>query len=185
MPSRARSSPCSLACRSCGRIRRSAVSTGTRSRGTASPGTVWRGIPSPGTRSPSTEPAAQRDAQRVRRRYAPSARGGYVGAKASNGGTRREGILLVDDDRILVALLAVLAEQAGFTPLVAQDPKAAIEQFEKHDPVLAVIDLNLDPWDGFDLLADLRRRTPAMPILVLTARIDEDDKVRALDLEAD
>ncbi len=55
-----------------------------------------------------------------------------MGAKASNGGTRREGILLVDDDRILVALLAVLAEQAGFTPLVAQDPKAAIEQFEKH-----------------------------------------------------
>jgi len=82
-------------------------------------------------------------------------------------------------------LLAFLVEQAHFTPLVAQDPTTAITQFEKHAPVLAVIDLNLKPWDGFDLLADLRRRTAAMPIIVLTARVDEDDKVRALDLGAD
>ena len=108
-----------------------------------------------------------------------------MGAASANGGTRREGILLVDDDRILVDLLAVLVEQAGFTPLLTQDPTAALIQFEQHDPLLAVIDLNLKPHDGFDLLAELRRRTATMPILVLTARVDEDDKVRALDLGAD
>jgi DNA-binding response OmpR family regulator len=106
----------------------------------------------------------------------------------SNGNLRerqaRE-ILLVDDDQVLADLLAYIVQQAGFVPLVAADPKRAIELFEKRDPIVAVIDLNLRPWDGFELLADLRGRSPLLPIIVLTARIDEDDKVRALDMGAD
>jgi DNA-binding response OmpR family regulator len=94
-------------------------------------------------------------------------------------------ILLVDDDQTLGDLLAYIVQQAGFIPLVAADPKRAIELFEKGDPLVAVIDLNLRPWDGFELLADLRGRSPLLPIIVLTARVDEDDKVRALDMGAD
>ncbi|TMC04952.1 MAG: response regulator transcription factor [Chloroflexi bacterium] len=94
-------------------------------------------------------------------------------------------ILLVDDDQVLVDLLAFIVEQAGFIPLVATEPAGAIELFEKEDPVVAVVDLNLRPWDGFELLAELRRRSPALPIIVLTARNSEDDKVRALDMGAD
>src|SRR5881396_2473982 len=94
-------------------------------------------------------------------------------------------ILLVDDDQVLVDLLAFIVEQAGFVPLIATEPAGAIELFEKEDPVVAVVDLNLRPWDGFELLADLRRRSAALPIIVLTARISEDDKVRALDMGAD
>jgi two-component system KDP operon response regulator KdpE len=108
-----------------------------------------------------------------------------VGAGAADRGKQREGILLVDDDKVLVDLLAYLADQAGFKPLVASDPTSAIAQFEGHDPLVAVIDLNLKPWDGFELLADLRGRSATLPILVLTARADEDDKVKALDLGAD
>ena len=48
---------------------------------------------------------------------------------------------------------------------------------------LAFQQINL-PWDGFELLAELRRRTPIMPIIVLTARASEDDKVRALEMGA-
>src|SRR5437867_5866095 len=94
-------------------------------------------------------------------------------------------ILLVDDDQVLVDLLAFIVEQAGFIPLVATEPAGAIELFEKEDPVVAVVDLNLRPWDGVELLAELRRRSPALPIIVLTARNSEDDKVRALDMGAD
>lgn len=94
-------------------------------------------------------------------------------------------ILLVDDDQVLADLLAYIVQQAGFIPLVASDPARAIELFEKRDPVVAVVDLNLRPWDGFELLADLRGRSPLLPIIVLTARNDEDDKVRALDMGAD
>ena len=100
-------------------------------------------------------------------------------------GKHRDGILLVDDDQVLLDLLAFLVEQAGFAPIVAQDPTTAIAHFEKHAPLVAVIDLNLKPWDGMELLTDLRNRSATIPILVLTARVEEDAKVRALDLGAD
>ena len=101
------------------------------------------------------------------------------------GGEARAEILLVDDDQVLVDMIAVLVEQAGFRPLIAGEPAVALELFERHDPVLVVVDLMLTPHDGFELLAELRRRSAAVPILVLTGRLDEDDKVRALDAGAD
>jgi DNA-binding response OmpR family regulator len=94
-------------------------------------------------------------------------------------------ILLVDDERVLVDLLAFIVQQAGYVPLIATEPAGALELFEKQDPIVAVVDLNLRPWDGFDLLAELRRRNAKLPIIVLTARSSEDDKVRALDMGAD
>ena len=97
----------------------------------------------------------------------------------------RTEILLVDDERVLVDLLAFIVQQAGLVPLVATEPTGAIELFEREDPLVAVIDLNLKPWDGFELLADLRRRSATLPIIVLTARRSENDKVRALDMGAD
>lgn len=101
-------------------------------------------------------------------------------------GVQRYEILLVDDDQVLVDLLAFIVEQAGFVPLPATDPAAALELFDKESPLVAVIDLNsLRPWDGFELLAELRRRSLTLPIIVLTARASEDDKVRALDMGAD
>jgi DNA-binding response OmpR family regulator len=103
----------------------------------------------------------------------------------SGADARRGQILLVDDEQVLVDLLALIVKQAGFVPLVAMEPARAIELFEREEPILAVIDLNLRPWDGFELLADLRRRSVSVPIIVLTARSSEDDKVRALDMGAD
>jgi DNA-binding response OmpR family regulator len=102
------------------------------------------------------------------------------------GGVPRYEILLVDDDQVLLDLLAFIVEQAGFVPLVATDPTLALGLFDRESPLVSVIDLNsLRPWDGFELLAELRRRSPTMPIIVLTARASEDDKVRALDMGAD
>src|SRR5438094_9357014 len=104
---------------------------------------------------------------------------------SGNGLTGRFRVLVVGDEKDLVDLLACLVGQAGLIPLSATEPQGALELFEKEHPSLAVVDLNLRPWDGFELLAELRRRSPKMPILVLTARGAEDDKVRALDLGAD
>jgi DNA-binding response OmpR family regulator len=106
-----------------------------------------------------------------------------VGGGVAGGG--RYEILLVDDEQALVDLLAFIVQQAGFIPLVATEPAGAIELLEREDPIVALIDLNLRPWDGFDLLVELRKRRPGLPIIVLTARSTEDDKVRALDLGAD
>ncbi|TMF74619.1 MAG: response regulator transcription factor [Chloroflexi bacterium] len=102
-----------------------------------------------------------------------------------NGGRARPAVLLADDERDLLDLLAFLVKQAGLEPLTASDPTTALELLEKEVPAIAIVDLNLRPWDGFELLKELRRRSPTMPIIVLTARDNEDDKVRALDLGAD
>src|SRR4029077_1823512 len=104
---------------------------------------------------------------------------------SGGGGTGRSEILFVDDDRDLGGLFAFLMEQAHLVPLVATEPTSAIELFDKQHPAVAVIALNLRPWDGFELLAELRRRDPRLPIIVLTGRNDEDDKVRALEMGAD
>jgi DNA-binding response OmpR family regulator len=94
-------------------------------------------------------------------------------------------ILVVDDDRDLIKLLAFLVDQAGFTALTATEPSAALELFAKQDPSVAIVDLNLERGDGFELVTELRRLSPKLPILVLTGRASEDDKVRALDAGAD
>jgi two-component system, OmpR family, response regulator VicR len=101
------------------------------------------------------------------------------------GAHRRSQILVVDDDRDLVELLAFLIEQAGFTPLTATEPISALELFDKEAPTMAIVDLNLQPWDGLELVAELRRRKEAVTIIVLTGRNSEDDKVHALELGAD
>ncbi|OLE77528.1 MAG: response regulator transcription factor [Chloroflexi bacterium] len=97
----------------------------------------------------------------------------------------RPEILVVDDDRDLVDLLAFLIEQAGLASLVAYDPAGALEVFDKERPAVAIIDLNLDPWDGFELVGQLRQRSATLPIVVLTGLSKEEDKVRAFDIGAD
>ncbi len=105
--------------------------------------------------------------------------------RTENGGTLASRVLLVDDDRDLLDLLAFLVSQAGLAPVQATNPAEALEAFERNDPSVAVVDLNMGPWDGFELIAELRRRNQKLPILVLTGRQDVDDKVRALDMGAD
>jgi len=94
-------------------------------------------------------------------------------------------ILVVDDDADLVDLLAFLVGQAGYIPLQARDASTALDVLEREHPDLAVIDINLQrPGDGFDVLSELRRKFD-IPVILLTARNSEDDKVRGLQLGAD
>jgi DNA-binding response OmpR family regulator len=105
--------------------------------------------------------------------------------KKADGGGQRARVLVVDDDRDLVELLAFLVEQAGLVPVVTTEPSAALDALKTGDLSVAVVDLNLRPGDGFELIAEIRNRSPRLPILVLTGRANEDDKVRALEIGAD
>src|SRR2546428_13770725 len=71
-----------------------------------------------------------------------------VGASENDAG-QRVGILVVDDDRELVDLLAFLMEQPGLTPLSPTEPVAALELFAKEDPTDAGVASNLNPGTGF------------------------------------
>jgi two-component system response regulator VicR len=91
----------------------------------------------------------------------------------------------VDDDVDLVDILAFLVAQAGYVPIPAHDVADALKALDREIPDLAMIDLNLQrQGDGFEVLTELRRKHD-IPVILLTARTSDDDKVRGLELGAD
>jgi DNA-binding response OmpR family regulator len=93
-------------------------------------------------------------------------------------------ILLVDDDRELIDLLAFALRRAGLDPVAAHDGPSALRQFEEREPDLAVLDISLGAWSGLDVLTEVRKRS-SVPVIMLTALDSEEDKVRGLEAGAD
>jgi DNA-binding response OmpR family regulator len=93
-------------------------------------------------------------------------------------------ILVVDDDREIVRTVRAYLEESGFEVAAAYDGKAAITSFQNQKPDLVVLDLMLPEMDGFDVARTLRRASN-VPIIMLTARVDETDKLIGLELGAD
>ena len=93
-------------------------------------------------------------------------------------------ILLVDDEPRIVQLVRDYLEHGGFTVLVASDGQAALRSARTGRPDLVVLDLSLPGMDGLDVARSLRR-DGGVPIIMLTARTDESDKLVGLELGAD
>ena len=93
-------------------------------------------------------------------------------------------ILLVDDEDAVQKLLAYPLERDGFRVIQARDGEEALEQFEREHVDLVVLDLMLPKLDGLEVCKRLRAGS-AVPIIMLTARDDELDKVLGLELGAD
>ena len=91
--------------------------------------------------------------------------------------------LLVDDDPALLEVLGAYLRGAGFEVLEAGDGEKALELFPRAD--LVILDLMLPKLDGFRVLEEVRRERPELPILMLTARGEEEERVRGLELGAD
>jgi DNA-binding response OmpR family regulator len=93
-------------------------------------------------------------------------------------------ILVVDDEPKITQLARDYLEHAGFAVLVAGDGEAALVAVRQRHPDLVVLDLGLPGLDGLDVTRELRRGS-AIPIVMLTARDDELDKLLGLELGAD
>jgi two-component system, OmpR family, alkaline phosphatase synthesis response regulator PhoP len=93
-------------------------------------------------------------------------------------------VLVVDDEQGIVTVVRDYLEHGGFAVLTAGNGPAALRQVHAREPDLVVLDLGLPGIDGLDVIRDLRR-TSAVPIIVLTARGDEADRVVGLELGAD
>lgn len=93
-------------------------------------------------------------------------------------------ILLVDDEADLTELLAFALRRAGYSVVSAHDRTTALALVRSKQPDLAVLDVNLGPDSGFELLRDIRRFN-RLPVIMLTARSDEADKVAGLGQGAD
>ena len=93
-------------------------------------------------------------------------------------------ILLVDDEDSIQKLLAYPLEREGFRVVQARDGQEALERFAAERIDLVVLDLMLPKLDGLEVCKQLRA-TSTVPIIMLTARDDELDKVLGLELGAD
>jgi len=94
-------------------------------------------------------------------------------------------VLVVDDDPELLPLVAFALRQAGLLALEARRGDEALEQVRRERPDLVILDVNLPGLDGFAVCRLLREAGDRTPVLMLTARDDEGDMVRGLDLGAD
>jgi type II secretory ATPase GspE/PulE/Tfp pilus assembly ATPase PilB-like protein len=92
-------------------------------------------------------------------------------------------VLLVEDEEPLRRVLRDLLEREGFTVVEAADGIQALDEVDRSAPDVMVLDLNLPRLDGYGVLSHLRARpaTARLPVLVLTAKGDEDNEVRVFD----
>jgi DNA-binding response OmpR family regulator len=93
-------------------------------------------------------------------------------------------ILVVEDEKKLVTILKGYLEQAGFSVLTAYDGQQALTVARYEKPALVLLDLNLPRIDGLDVCRTLRKESN-VPIIMVTARIEETDRLVGLELGAD
>ena len=93
-------------------------------------------------------------------------------------------LLLVDDDPDLLYTLEKYLQQAGYSTVTANNGKSAINVFETEKPEAALIDVMMPELDGFEVVKKIRS-VSTIPIILLTARSDETDKIVGLELGAD
>ncbi len=93
-------------------------------------------------------------------------------------------VLVVDDEPMVLEVVTSYLERDGFQVTTAATGAEALAALEKNKPDLLVLDVMLPEIDGFDLLARIRRESD-MPVILLTARTEEPDRVLGLELGAD
>ncbi len=94
-------------------------------------------------------------------------------------------ILIVEDDAAIATGLSLNLRLAGLTPSIARDGDEALEVIARDDFDLVLLDINLPRRNGLEVLSELRARDELVPVIVLSARDGEFDKVAALRLGAD
>ena len=93
-------------------------------------------------------------------------------------------ILVVDDEPRILRFIKTSLNLSGYDLVTASTGRMALSLFEAEQPGLIILDLGLPDVDGFEVLQEIRSYS-TVPILILTARDDEKDKVRGLELGAD
>lgn len=93
-------------------------------------------------------------------------------------------ILIVDDDENICELLRLYLEKDGFSTIVANDGKQAVEFNTKHSPDLILLDIMLPLLDGWQVCREIRKNSD-IPIIMLTAKGETFDKILGLELGAD
>ena len=94
-------------------------------------------------------------------------------------------VLIVDDEKTIVDILKFNLRKEGYTTVEAYDGKDALEKFESSRPDLVLLDVMLPYLDGFEVCRRIRESDILTPIIMLTAREEETNKVMGLEIGAD
>lgn len=93
-------------------------------------------------------------------------------------------ILVADDEEKIAAMVGSYLEANGFQPLIAHDGTRALVLFREQAPACLILDINMPGLNGLDVAREARK-TSSVPIIFLTARAEETDKIIGLELGAD
>ena len=93
-------------------------------------------------------------------------------------------ILIIEDEAHIARFIKTAMEQEGYQIFTADSSHRGLIEAATRRPDLLILDLGLPDGDGCDVIADIRTWS-SLPILVLSARSDEQDKIKALNLGAD
>jgi len=94
-------------------------------------------------------------------------------------------VLVVEDDRAIAELVALYLRRDGFGVLTESDGEAALAAVRRHRPVAIVLDVGLPGMDGIEVCRRLRAGQDRTPVLFVTARDDEVDRILGLEIGAD
>jgi two-component system, OmpR family, alkaline phosphatase synthesis response regulator PhoP len=98
---------------------------------------------------------------------------------------KKQTILIVDDETSIIELVKVYLEREGYKVLAAGDGNRTFEVIEQDNPDLVILDVMLPEIDGFEVCKKIRSKGNQVPIIMLTARDDDIDKILGLELGAD
>ncbi len=94
-------------------------------------------------------------------------------------------VLIVEDEKSIVDILRFNLEKEGYATLTAYDGEAGLAMSLEKNPDLILLDVMLPKMIGFDVCRILRERGSNVPVIILTAREEETDKVLGLEIGAD
>ena len=94
-------------------------------------------------------------------------------------------VLIVEDEKSIVDILRFNLEKEGYATLTAYDGEAGLAMSLEKNPDLILLDVMLPKMIGFDVCRILRERGNNVPVIILTAREEETDKVLGLEIGAD
>ena len=93
-------------------------------------------------------------------------------------------VLIADDNKDITDILAVYVRKEGYEPLVAKNGIEAEHMFEDFAPVAILLDVMMPLKDGYEVCKEIRKRS-SVPIILITARGEDFDKIMGLDIGAD
>jgi len=99
----------------------------------------------------------------------------------------KETILIVEDEKDIVKMLEYNLNKEGFKTLSSRDGEDALDQAVRQHPDLVILDLMLPGMDGLEVCKNLKSdtKTASIPVIMLTAKSQESDKIVGLELGAD